>query len=100
VALEVLVGVLVVLGELDDEHTAVLVEVQRHRGAQERLGGDQFDAEAGPELERLEGVGRLLGRDERQLGGVVLVGGPLRQAAGARARAQEERGDQHGGQKD
>ena len=58
----------------------------RDRRADERLGGDQLDAEAGAELERLERLGRLLRRDARQLGGVVLVGG-----AKEKGQEQEQR---------
>ena len=69
------VGVLVVLGELGDVEPAVLVEVDGDRAAQQRLGGDQLDVEAGPDCQRFERLGRIFERNPRQLGGVVLLGG-------------------------
>ncbi len=77
--LEILVGILVVLGILDDVHATIFIEVEGDRGAQERLGGDQLDVETGPQLECLEGFGRLLRGDAGQLGGVILFLGGARQ---------------------
>ena len=64
-------GVLVVLGELGDVEPPVLVEVDRHRAAQQRLGGDQLDVEAGPGHDRPLRLGRFLHREPGQLGRVV-----------------------------
>ena len=73
-ALVALVCVVVVLRVLDDEHPAVLVEVDGDRRLDQRLGGDQLNAKARPELEALERLGRRLWRNPRHLGGVVLIG--------------------------
>ena len=68
-------GGLVVLGKLGDVHPAVFVEVDRDGAAQQRLGGGQFDMEAGADCKRLECLGRIFQRDSRQLCGVVLLSG-------------------------
>ena len=67
-------GVLVVLGELGDIEPPVLVEVDRHRAAQQGLGRDQLDVEPGPRHDGPLRLGRVLHREPGQLGAIVLVG--------------------------
>ena len=72
-------GVLVVLGELGDIEPPVLVEVDGDRAAQQRLGGDQLDAEPGPRHDGPLRFGRALHREPGQLGAIVLIGGVPRE---------------------
>jgi hypothetical protein len=68
---EVLGGLFGVVDHLDDEHPAVLVEVDRDGAVDERLGRDLFDVEAGEGFEGCEGVGGLRRRDAGEFGGEV-----------------------------
>ncbi len=63
--LAVAVGVGHVAPHLDDPEASPLVEDDRHRILDERLRGDEIDAEAGKEVEGLE---RLLRREHRRFG--------------------------------
>ena len=85
--LETWIALLVVLRELGDVESAILVEVDGDRRADERLRGDELDAEAGCEREGLDRFARLRRRHARQL-------------VGAEGRSEEEEGkrddDSHG----
>src|SRR5262249_26632582 len=89
-----------VVSHLDDVEPAVLVAGQGDRVQDQRLGGDLLDAEAGQDLEGLEGVGGGDGRDARQLVLVIDLGRRLAFLGGAgrgQQRGEEGAGEQTGG---